>query len=120
MWINEIEFTYKLSNIYFHLNLEHVINDKLYDMEMNAVHKNINSSDINNLHLVIIFLKLIMMKIILFLNSIGFNTGNIVTNVNVQDIIKKENIYYYKGSLTTPPYTEDVNWVIVENIKKNV
>ncbi len=87
-------------------------------MEMNAVHKNINSSDINNLHLVIIFLKLIMMKIILFLNSIGFNTGNIVTNVNVQDNVKKENVYFNKGSLTTPPCTEDVIGLLLKILKK--
>ena len=87
-------------------------------MEMNVVQENINSNDINNLHLVIIFLKLIMMKIILFLNSIGFNTGNIVTNVNVQVIVKKENVYYYKGSLTTSPYTEDVIGLLLKILKK--
>ena len=118
--INGTEFKYKIVNIHFHLNSEHTIDGKLYNMEMHVVHYNNNANDKNNLHMVIgyLFESGDNYEDNSFLNSIGFNTGNTVTNVNVQDIVKKEDVYYYKGSLTTPPCTEDVNWVVVKDIKK--
>ena len=121
--INGTTFTYKLLNIHFHLNSEHTINGKNYDMEMHIVHENTNTEDKNNLHMVIAYIFEIDdddddEEEKTFLDSIGFNTGEEVKNVNVKDIVKKEDVYYYKGSLTTPPCTEDVNWVVIEDIKK--
>jgi carbonic anhydrase len=118
--INGTTFTYKLLNIHFHLNSEHTINGKNYDMEMHIVHENTNTEDKNNLHMVIAYIFEIDDddEENSFINSIGFNTGEEVKNVNVKDIVKNEDVYYYKGSLTTPPCTEDVNWVVIEDIKK--
>ena len=119
--INGTIFTYKILNIHFHLNSEHTINGKNYDMEMHIVHENTNTEDKNNLHMVIAYIFEIDDdddEEKTFLDSIGFNTGEEVKNVNVKDIVKKEDVYYYKGSLTTPPCTEDVNWVVIEDIKK--
>jgi carbonic anhydrase len=121
--INGTIFTYKILNIHFHLNSEHTINGKNYDMEMHIVHENTNTEDKNNLHMLIAYIFEIDDdddddEEKSFLDSIGFNTGEEVKNVNVQDIVKKEDVYYYKGSLTTPPCTEDVNWVVIEDIKK--
>ena len=121
--INGTIFTYKILNIHFHLNSEHTINGKNYDMEMHIVHENTNTEDKDNLHMVIAYIFEIDDdddddEEKSFLDSIGFNTGEEVKNVNVQDIVKKEDVYYYKGSLTTPPCTEDVNWVVIEDIKK--
>ena len=121
--INGTIFTYKILNIHFHLNSEHTINGKNYDMEMHIVHENTNTEDKDNLHMVIAYIFEIDdddddEEEKTFLDSIGFNTGEEVKNVNVKDIVKKEDVYYYKGSLTTPPCTEDVNWVVIEDIKK--
>ena len=121
--INGTIFTYKILNIHFHLNSEHTINGKNYDMEMHIVHENTNTEDKKNLHMVIAYIFEIDDdddddEEKTFLDSIGFNTGEEVKNVNVKDIVKKEDVYYYKGSLTTPPCTEDVNWVVIEDIKK--
>ena len=121
--INGTIFTYKILNIHFHLNSEHTINGKNYDMEMHIVHENTNTEDKNNLHMVIAYIFEIdddddddEEKTFFFFFC--FNTGEEVKNVNVKDIVKKEDVYYYKGSLTTPPCTEDVNWVVIEDIKK--
>ena len=122
--INGTIFTYNIRNIHFHLKSEHTINSKTYDMEMHIVHENTNTEDKNNLHMVLAYIFEIDddeddgEEEKAFLDSIGFNTGEEVKNVNVKDIVKKEDVYYYKGSLTTPPCTEDVNWVVIEDIKK--
>jgi carbonic anhydrase len=117
--INGTTFTYKLLNIHFHLKSEHTINGENYDMEMHIVHENTNTEDKNNLYMVIAYIFEIDDddEENSFINSIGFNTGEEVKNVNVKDIVKNEDVYYYKGSLTTPPCTEDVNWVVIEDIK---
>ena len=116
--INGTEYTYNIRNIHFHFHSEHKISNKLYDMEMHIVHENSDSSDTNNYHMVLAYIfEASGSTDNSFLQSIGFNTGETVTNVKVQDIVKNEDVYYYKGSLTTPDCTEDVNWVVIQDIK---
>ncbi len=116
--INGTDFTYKLKNIHFHLKSEHTIDGKLYDIEMHVVHENTNLNDKENLHMVIGYIfKAEGNTDNEFLKSIGFNNKEPASNVEVQNIVKKENVYYYKGGLTTPNCAEDVNWVVVQDIK---
>ena len=39
-------------------------------------------------------------------------------SVNLQDFLENcgPNYYHYKGSLTTPPCYESVEWVVLENV----
>ena len=116
--INGTTFTYKLLNIHFHLKSEHTINGKNYDMEMHIVHENTNTEDKNNLHMVIAYIfEIDDDEENSFINSIGFNTGEEVKNVNVKDIVKNEDVYYYKGFVTSPHCAEEVNWVVIDDIK---
>ena len=117
--INGTTFTYKLLNIHFHLKSEHTINGENYDMEMHIVHENTNKEDKNNLYMVIAYIFEIDDddEENSFINSIGFNTGEEVKNVNVKDIVKNEDVYYYKGFVTSPHCAEEVNWVVIDDIK---
>lgn len=115
--INGTEYTYSLVNVHFHLNAEHTINGTLYPMEMHIVHENVNKNDTLNLHLVLGYIFKIGVLENAFLEKIGLGTGGNVSNVVLQDIVQKEPVYYYKGGLTTPLCTEDVNWVVVKDIK---
>ena len=117
--INGTTFTYKLLNIHFHLKSEHTINGENYDMEMHIVHENTNKEDKNNLYMVIAYIFEIddYDEENSFINSIGFNTGEEVKNVNVKDIVKNEDVYYYKGFVTSSHCAEEVNWVVIDDIK---
>ena len=113
--INGTLFSYKVQNIHFHLNSEHTINKKNYSMEMHIVHKNENEDEINQF-LVMAFIFEIGSENA-FLNEIGLGTNKEVENVKINNIVKNETVYYYKGSLTTPPCSENVNWIVVKDIK---
>ena len=113
--INGTLYSYKVQNIHFHLNSEHTINKKNYSMEMHIVHKNEYEDEINQF-LVMAFIFEIGSENA-FLNEIGLGTNKEVENVKINNIVKNETVYYYKGSLTTPPCSENVNWIVFKDIK---
>jgi carbonic anhydrase len=118
--INGTLYSYKVVNVHFHLNAEHTINGTLHPMEMHIVHKNENESKSEeiNQNLVLGFIFKIGSIENAFLEEIGLGTGKEVENVKIDNIVKKnEALYYYKGGLTTPPCSENVNWVVFKDIK---
>ncbi len=122
--------TYNFKQIHFHTPSEHFIDGITFPMEMHVV-TNKPSKNKNNIprYLVIAFLFKMgeaSQFIDDFLNLIP-STGNSVTSikpgtVKLRDLFygteqrEIENFYHYRGSLTTPPYTETVEWFVFKNI----
>ena len=123
------KYKYDLSHVQFVFPPEHKLGDSLSDLEMQMVHiKNISfNNDSDRPDKDPTFKKLII--------SVLFDALNPDDDMNIQNLrvsslgtIKDFNFtkypplhqgfLFYEGSLTKPPCTEDVNWIV--NIKKEV
>ncbi len=119
---------YFSKQFHFHTPSEHLIDGMTYPMEMHIVNILKDSTDGNNpQYLVIAFLfKMGRENKFLkeFLNTIPAEEGKDSLSpgaVNFQDLFneipKNEKGYFsYKGSLTTPPYSETVDWLVKKYI----
>ena len=119
IYLNETLFRYKLHSFHFHLYSEHRIQNKQYPMELHIVHKNLNKEDKENANLVIaILFDYKEDKENIFLKAINLAEEKKINGASIIDLINKNDaFYYYKGSLTTVPCTENVNWIVFKDIK---
>ena len=117
--LNKTLYKYKLHSIHFHLYSEHRIENKQYPMEMHMVHKNMNKSDNENTNLVIgILFDYNKDSENKFLKNINLAEEKEIKDANILNLINEHDaFYYYKGSLTTVPCTENVNWIVFKNIQ---
>ncbi|MBN8828238.1 MAG: carbonic anhydrase family protein [Sphingobacteriia bacterium] len=105
---------YNLVQFHFHNLSEHTLNSKKYDMELHLVHQN----EDDTLAVIGILIKegKSHSEIKKLLNyHPDKNIPENSTNINLGRLLpNNSNIYNYVGSLTTPPCTEGVNWLVMD------
>lgn len=106
--------TYQLTQFHFHTPSEHRIDAELYPMETHLVHQ---AADSTFLVISLLFEEkgenAFLKK---FINDIPKTVGDSTEKKQTLDLSQffpsDKRFYTYVGSLTTPPYTEGVRWVI--------
>ncbi len=104
---------YKLLQFHYHALSEHTIDNKHFPLEVHFVHKN---SDTKLAVVGIMFVEGESNKLFeKYLNDFPTAKGNFKSEdmINLINLMpEKKNFYNYKGSLTTPPCSEIVNWFL--------
>lgn len=108
---------YKLSLFHFHTPSEHQFNGQNYDMELHLIHSD------NNGNLAVLGVMIEEGRENKILASIwdilpkGENEKVISEKylIHLQDLLPQNQVsFHYSGSLTTPPCTEKVKWIVFE------
>ena len=120
---------YASKQFHFHTPSEHLIDGITYPLEMHIVNLMNDSSSNKPSYLVVsVFFKMGQENKFLkeFLNKIPNEEGKKNElqggEVKIDDLLSQftkdeiRSYYAYKGSLTTPPYTEAVQWVILKHV----
>ncbi len=108
---------FDLLQFHFHHPSENTVNGKPYDMEAHLVHK----SNDGQLAVVAVFMKKGKSSpfIQTIWNHIPEEQGHEQAyniKINVYDFLPKDKSYYaFEGSLTTPPCSEGVQWLVLKN-----
>ena len=116
--------TYNIKQMHFHTPSEHLVDGVTYPMELHIVSASEENSATPRYLVVGILFK--MGKESTFINDflplipkdkhkISVEEGRIKL-ANLLSRSDLDNHYHYKGSLTTPPYTETVNWFVLKKI----
>lgn len=116
---------YSTKQFHFHTPSEHLIDGVTYPMEMHIVNVLKDSNETNQPQYLVIGLLFKMGRenkfIREFLNLVpaeegkdNVPAGSVHFEDLFNDIPKTESAHYYsyKGSLTTPPYSETVSWIL--------
>jgi carbonic anhydrase len=119
--------TYTFKQMHFHTPSEHLIDGVTFPMELHIVSATENSASPNYLVIAILFKMGEESKFINeFLTSIPNHehskTNTQAGSIRFTDLVSLSpsgelgHHYHYKGSLTTPPYTETVDWFVLKQI----
>jgi carbonic anhydrase len=119
--------TYEFKQIHFHTPSEHMIDGITYPMEAHIVNMKENEGGTPDYLVISLLFKMgaennFIKKFIDEIPNLPNSTRSIDLNAvkesqlsdNVEKVIQE--CYHYKGSLTTPPYTESVYWLVHKEI----
>ena len=116
-FINYNNKIYHLKQFHFHTPSEHTLNGKNFPMEIHFVHQ----SDDNSLAVIGVLIKegkhnKNFDQLIKHLpNKVGEKMTHDSVNIDISLHVPKELLaYHYIGSLTTPPCTENVQWLVLQ------
>ena len=107
---------YKLLQFHFHSPSEHTVDGKPYDMVAHLVHQ----ADDGQLGVIGILMKKgkanpVIDSIWSQLPKHAGDHKQADTKINVTELLPAKHTYYnYSGSLTTPPCSEGVNWMVMQ------
>jgi len=125
--ISTSNMTYHFKQMHFHTPSEHLIDGMTFPMELHIVNLFPPENQNDTPHYLVIAVLFKMGKenkfISEFLDMIPMEANTITKlttgHVRLNDLLSghlNEKFYHYKGSLTTPPYTESVSWFILQTI----
>lgn len=109
--------TYELLQFHFHQMSEHAMDDELAAMELHLVHQD----DAGNLAVIGVLIQPGEANTVAenFWGQWNTEEGEADledVTVNIADILPDTHSYYtYEGSLTTPPCSEGVRWIVMQN-----
>ncbi|MEP2851043.1 MAG: carbonic anhydrase family protein [Ekhidna sp.] len=118
---------YQFKQFHFHTPSEHLVRGFEYAMEMHVVHTYKAPQDEESEYLVVaVFFEEGRSNNFLnsFFSTIPDEEGAVFESKNLTidaTEIMPENLsdfYNYRGSLTTPPFSESVNWIVLKNSRK--
>lgn len=107
---------YKLLQFHFHSPSEHTVDGKPYDMVAHLVHQ----ADDGQLGVIGVLIKKgktnpLIDAVWSYLPKHAGEHKQAETQINVADLLPTNHSYYnYSGSLTTPPCSEGVNWMVLQ------
>ena len=116
---------YDLKQFHFHTPSEHLIDSKSYPMEMHIVHIRRETQAGGPPHYLVIGSMFNEENESAFLNKFLSDVPKTAhaSNVPLHKVVELTDLfpdglqkyYSYKGSLTTPPYSETVSWLVLKN-----
>ena len=109
---------FELLQFHFHTSSEHQLGSVSYPMEIHFVHRNIESGNLAVIGVIVetgasnSFLESMMTRFPEDKGEEYISSQNFI----VTDLMPNDKAYFtYSGSLTTPPCSEGVNWIVMKN-----